>query len=136
MQSAKCNQKGHVAIICRSKSLQHEEEAKAADQEEEDHLFVATGFSNMNSSENWLIDSGCTDHMTHNKELFTELGKASSLKVRVGDGKYIAVRGKGIVAIQTCLGIKLIFSVLYIPEIDQNLLSVGQLIENGNKVLF
>lgn len=132
----KCNQMGHEAIICRNKNQQHDEEAKAADQEEEDHLFVATCFSSFESSEDWLIDSGCTNHMTHNKDLFRELSNASSSKVRVGNGKYIAVRGKGTIAISTYSGTKFISDVLYVPEIDQNLLSVGQLIEKGYIVLF
>jgi hypothetical protein len=74
--------------------------------------------------------------MTHNKELFKELSDASSSKVRVGNGNYIAVKGKGTIGISTYSGTKFISDVLYVPEIDQNLLSVGQLIERGYKVLF
>jgi hypothetical protein len=40
------------------------------------------------------------------------------------------------VAIKGNTGLKLIFDVLYVPEINQNLLSVGQLLEKGYKVLF
>ncbi|KAH9756360.1 hypothetical protein KPL71_016050 [Citrus sinensis] len=115
----KCNQMGHEAVICKNEN-QHGEEAKTAGQEEEDHLFVATCFSGIESSESWLIDSGCTNHMTHNKDLFRELSNANSSKVRVGNGTYIVF----------------ISDVLYVPEIDQNLLSVAQLIEKGNKVVF
>ena len=61
----KCNQMGHGVVICKSKNQQHGEEAQIADQEEEDQLFVATCFSGIESSESWLIDSGCTNHMTH-----------------------------------------------------------------------
>ena len=57
-------------------------------------------------------------------------------KVQIGNGQYIAVEGKGTVAISSCSGTKFIFDVLYVPEIDQNLLSVGQLIEKGYKVVF
>ncbi|KAH7557349.1 hypothetical protein JRO89_XS11G0129700 [Xanthoceras sorbifolium] len=133
---AKCNQMGHEAVICKNRKQQQGEEAKTADQEEEDHLFVATCFSGIESSESWLIDSSCTNHMTYNKDLFRELSKANSSKVRVGNGKYITVNEKGTVAISTCSGTKFISDVLYVPEIDQNLLSVGQLIEKGNKVVF
>ena len=131
----KCNQMGHEAVICKNEN-QHGEEAKTVGQEEEDHLFVATCFSGIESSESWLIDSGCTNHMTHNKDLFRELSNANSSKVRVGNGTYIAVKGKGTVAITTFSGTKFISDVLYVPEIDQNLLSVAQLIEKGNKVVF
>ena len=46
------------------------------------------------------------------------------------------MNGKGTVAISTNRGTKLIFDVLYVLEIDKNLLSVGQLVEKGYKVLF
>ena len=46
------------------------------------------------------------------------------------------MKGKGTIVIEGCTGLKLIPDVLYVPEINQNLLSVGQLLENGYKVLF
>jgi hypothetical protein len=46
------------------------------------------------------------------------------------------VKGKGTVAIEGHTGLKLISNVLYVSEINQNLLSVGQLLEKGYKVLF
>ena len=88
------------------------------------------------ASENWLIDSGYTNHMTHDKELFKELKSTESKKVGIGNGEYIAVKGKGTIAIASCSGTKLITDVLYVPDIVQNLLSVGQLIEKGFKVIF
>jgi len=50
-------------------------------------------------------------------------------KVRIGNGDLIVVEGKGIVAIERYAGTKLIHDVLYVLEIDQDLLSVGQLVE-------
>ena len=103
----KCNQMGHEAVICRSKDQQNKEEAKFADQEYEDHLFVANCITNDNSSESWIIDSGCTNHMTNAKDLFKELRRTNS-RVRIGNGEYLAVEGKGTVAILTCSGTKFI----------------------------
>ncbi|KAJ8635046.1 hypothetical protein MRB53_009313 [Persea americana] len=88
------------------------------------------------SKESWLIDSGCTSHMTYNQELFKELDKTAISKVKIGNGAYLAVKGKGTVAIEGHTGLKLISNVLYVPNINQNLLSVGQLLEKGYKVLF
>ena len=131
----KCNQMGHEAVICKNKIQQHGEEAQIADQEEEDQLFVATCISRNDSSESWLIDSGCINHMTHDRNIFKELKQTTS-KVRIGNGEYLAVEGKGTVAILTCSGTKFISDVLYVPGINQNLFSVGQLIEKGYKVVF
>ena len=57
-------------------------------------------------------------------------------KVKIANGEYIAVKGKGTVAIESFSGIKLIKDVLFIPKINQNLLSVGQPLERGFKVIF
>ena len=111
---SQCNQLRHEIVICKNKIQQHNEEAKATDQEEEDHLFVGTCFSSEVSNENWLIDSGCTNHVTYNKGLFKELNKTITTKVRVGNGAFIIVLGKGTVAIPTCLGTKLLHDVLYV----------------------
>ena len=110
--------------------------AQVADQEEEEHLFVATCFTTNCSTDKWLIDSGCTNHMTFDQELFRELDTSVISKVRIGNGEYIAVKGKGTVAIESCSGTKLIKDVLFVPDINQNLLSVGQLLERGFRVIF
>ncbi|XP_068466419.1 uncharacterized protein [Phaseolus vulgaris] len=131
----KCNQLGHETIICRNQSEQKDVDAQFAN-EEEDVLFVAIGFCSNISSASWLIDSGCTNHMTHDKELFKELRTTDIKRVRIGNGEHLAVKGKGTIAITSYKGIKIITNVLFVPEIDQNLLSVGQLLEKGYKVMF
>ena len=83
---SKCNQLGHEAVICKNKSQQQEADAQIVDGEEEDHLFVATCFSGIESSGSWLIDNGCTNHMTHDKALFKELRSTNTSKVRIGNG--------------------------------------------------
>ena len=74
--------------------------------------------------------------MTYDQELFRELDKTAISKVRIGNGAYLAVKGKGTVAIESHTCLKLISNVLYVPEINQNLLSVGQLLKKGYRVLF
>ena len=60
-------------MICKVKGQVKEVDTRVVDQEEEDQLFVVTCFSCNESSESWLIDSGCTNYMTYDKELFEEL---------------------------------------------------------------
>eukprot|EP00256_Glycine_max_P058002 XP_014625940.1 uncharacterized protein LOC106796844 [Glycine max] len=86
----KCNQIGHEAVICPNKN-HHDEGAQIANQDEEDQLFVATSFLSSESSESWLIDSGCTNHMTYDKTLFKDLKPTNVSKVRIGNGGYIPV---------------------------------------------
>lgn len=74
--------------------------------------------------------------MIHDKTLFKDLKPTKVSKVRIGNGNYIAAKGKSTILISTTSGIKTISDVLYVPDIDQNFLSVGQLIEKGFKVSF
>jgi len=111
----------HEAIICMSKNTQQEEEAKIVTQEEEeDHLFVVTCFASNGESESWLIDSGCTNHMNNDKELFKDLKPTNITKVRMGNGDYISVKGKGTVEITSYPGTKFISDVFFVPQIQQN----------------
>ena len=77
-------------------------------QEEEDYIFTATCYSMRSSSECWLIDSGCTNHMTYDKTLFKDLKPTNVSKVRIGNGGYISAKGKRTIAISTCSGTKII----------------------------
>jgi len=43
---------------------------------------------------------------------------------------------KGTILITSCEETTFIFDVLFIPQLDQDLLNVGQLIEKGFKVVF
>jgi len=132
----KCNQLGHEAVICKNKFQMREADAQIAKKDDEDQILIATCFSTKSSSECWLIDSGCTNHMTYDRTLFKDLQSTKIIKVRIENGDYISAKGKGTISITTNSGTKSISDVLYVPEIDQNLLSVGQLIEKGFKVTF
>ncbi|KAH9724151.1 hypothetical protein KPL70_007382 [Citrus sinensis] len=131
----KCGQLRHVERICTTQ--QQQREAKAIeDQPHEEQLFVVSCFATNSSTENWLINSGCTNYMTYDPELFRELDATTISKVRIGNRAHIAIKGKRTVAIEGHTGLKLIYNVLYVLKINQNLLSVTQLLEKGYKVLF
>lgn len=55
---------------------------------------------------------------------------------RIGNGGYIFTKVKGIIVISTSTGTKTISNVFYVPDINKNLLSVGELIEKEFKVFF
>jgi len=130
-----CNQKGYVEKVCKRKQ-QGAQIAQETDDEKEKHLFVATCFASDIASETWLIDSGCTHHMTHDKGMFVKLDKTHFSKVRIENGDYIEVKGIGDIVIDFGSGKRIISDILYVPKIDQNLLSVGQLLENDYVIVF
>ena len=73
----------------------------------------------------WLIDSGCTNHMTADLRLFKELDRNYMSKVRIANGDYMKVEEKGAIAVETMTDTKMLNNVLYVPQINQNLISVG-----------
>ncbi|CAI7927055.1 unnamed protein product [Closterium sp. NIES-54] len=83
-----------------------------------------------------LLDSGCSHHLMGTKEVFVDLQPSGDIKhVRGFDGALQDVQGRGIVALQGEAGRQvLIPNVLYIPGVRANLLSAGQLKENGVKL--
>lgn len=56
--------------------------------------------------------------MTYDQDLFREIDRTTISKVRIGNGEYIPVKGKGTVAIESLTGLKLISDVLFVPKID------------------
>ncbi|XP_060200187.1 uncharacterized protein LOC132628423 [Lycium barbarum] len=122
-------------VICKNKCPKYEADAQVANEEDEDHLFMATYFSTK-KSDFWMIDSGCTNHMTYDRNILKEFMSIKNKKVRIENGDYIPTKGKGTIAIKIGSGTKIISDVLYVPDINQNLLSVNQLVEKGFKLLF
>ena len=74
--------------------------------------------------------------MTYDQDLFKDLNTTYISKVRIGNRAYISIKGKGTIAIDGYPSLKLISDVLLVPKIEQNLLSVGQLMEKGYKLSF
>jgi len=134
-----CKQIGHISKVCKSKnksSKPSQAQLADADDVQEEQLFAVSCFSTNNLSDAWLIDSGCTHHLCNDAEMFRILDNTYKSKVKVGNGEFLKVKGKGSVAVLTNSGIKTIPDVLYIPDISQNLLSVGQMLEKNYSLHF
>jgi hypothetical protein len=54
----------------------------------------------------------------------------------MGNGVLVLAKGKGDISVKTELGTKIIRDVILVPDLQQNLLSVGQLVCNGYSVHF
>jgi hypothetical protein len=83
----------------------------------------------------WVIESGCTQHMTGNPRMFTSLDENVDRqdKITFGDNSKGKVQGLGKVAISYDLSIS---NVLLVAPLKFNLLSVGQLCDLGLQCLF
>ncbi|XP_031281900.1 uncharacterized protein LOC116140401 [Pistacia vera] len=118
-------------------ALQAQEQRRLLRQEDtSEGAMIANKKGKPISNEAWLIDSGCTNHTAEDLHKFINLDKLYSSRVKIGNGDSVEVKGIGDVAIQIQSGTKIIPNVLYVPEINQNLLSVGQMLEKGYSLHF
>jgi hypothetical protein len=81
-----------------------------------------------------VLDSGCTNHMTREKKMFTSFEKndTTSDSITFGDVSQGKVLGHCKIAITT----DSISKVLLVESLDYNLLSISQLYEMGYNCLF
>lgn len=92
------------------------------------------------TEEKWIIDTGCTKHMTNST---TSLGwwNPCSAEVMLPDGKIVKAKGRGqgrIVGVGMDgerIEVKL-KEVLYVPGLSRNVLSVNRITEEGYSVVF
>jgi hypothetical protein len=83
----------------------------------------------------WIINSGCTNHMTGEKKMFTPYvkNKDSQNTIIFGDENQGKVKGLGKIAITSEHSISNVFLV---ESLGYNLLSVSQLCHMGYNCLF
>ena len=85
----------------------------------------------------WLLNNGCNNHMTSNKDLLSCIDSSISSNITLGNDSLVKVQGKGTVPILTKQNEKKgINNVYHVPDLKHNLLSVGHLIDHRYKVLF
>ena len=80
----------------------------------------------------WYLDTGCSNHMTGNKDRLVDFNPNVTTSVRFADNSTILAEGIGKVMITRKNGeTTYIHSVLYVPSMKNNLLSLVQLREKG-----
>ncbi|XP_074351811.1 uncharacterized protein LOC141690959 [Apium graveolens] len=88
------------------------------------------------SSNVWYLDNGASNHMTRERSKFKELNENVKGQVCFGDGSTVNIEGKGSIIFKCKNGEDRIFhEVYYIPRLCNNILSLGQLSEEGNQVI-
>lgn len=87
-------------------------------------------------SQLWYLDNGASNHMTGDKAKFSKLDENITGEVKFGDGSTVCIKGKGSVSFRCKTGEERVFNdVFYIPSLCNNILSLGQMSEQGNKVI-
>ena len=139
-----CQEMGHYASNCplpkRSRPGKSTESVTENHKEEkvnEGHVNFALQLecSPNDTKETWIIDSGASNHFCNTVKMFIVKNDFTSI-VKVGDGRELKVRGIGIVELEVELEnhtkAKLtLHDVLYVPELNYNLISIGKLSDKG-----
>ncbi|KAB5531914.1 hypothetical protein DKX38_018584 [Salix brachista] len=84
----------------------------------------------------WYLDTGASNHMTGCMEKFAEIDTTITGSVKFGDGSTVKIQGRGSVLFEDFTGEhRILTNVYYIPMLKSNIISLGQLDENGCKVV-
>ena len=100
---------------------------------------ISTLIGNINHGSNdWLIDSGASKHMTRFKESFVILSKHESPhKAKLGDDYQYPIKGSGESSYKLDSGKYMTMKeVLFVPGLKNNLLSISSLDAKGMRVAF
>ena len=82
----------------------------------------------------WVMDSGCTFHITPDRDVLFDFKEIDGGKVLMGNNTFSEVKGMGKVKIINSEGATVILSdVRYMPTMSRNLISYGQLEKSGCK---
>ncbi|KAL3637080.1 hypothetical protein CASFOL_019379 [Castilleja foliolosa] len=83
--------------------------------------------------EAWYLDSGCSNHMTGDEEILTNITKSQGGKVRYGGCEIGQIIGRGTLDTP---GMVMLKNVLLVKGLSSNLISVSRLCDRGFSVKF
>ena len=137
---SKCKKRGHLPKACRSSSKPTTKPNSFSSYSQ--CMNSGTEASSGTGKPNHLIiDTGCTDHIVTQKELFENLQPCSIRNVKDPKGNLTPVEGVGDVPVK--LHLKdgkeeemILRNVLYVPTYEVHLLSVNRSIKFGHKFIF
>ena len=102
---------------------------------------LSADVANKQADTEWIIDSGATCHVCHDRSLFTELQNLKKpLDIILGDGRTLKATGCGtVILILESGSLKRkckLYNVLYVSELTYNLLSVSKAVDKGVSFTF
>ena len=84
-----------------------------------------------------ILDSGATGHMVHNRNWFHKIHRIPTEKVKCANkSEPIMTNYKGSIRFETNKSTITLEEVLYVPDLDVNLLSIRAAVRNGCKIVF
>ena len=162
MRCNHCGRLGHIRKYCRDLIKVEKERQKEKDEKKKTHkaapvsvhakssdsessgLIASHALSALSQNEKcaWIVDSGATCHMCHDKKSFTALYQIKEpIDVVLGDGHSLTATGRGKVVLEVTLPNGeskscTLHDVLYVPKLAYNLISVTKASQTGKVVKF
>lgn len=126
-----CGSATHLANACdqpktERKGDKNDKSAKAA---------FMMGFLGASNKNKWYVDSGATRHMSPHEDLIDNKEPHTD-KITAADGEEMAVRGTGDAKVSFNDGNVKVKKLMHVPGLAVNLLSVSQIVQSGNVVVF
>ncbi|KAK4409817.1 hypothetical protein Sango_0054700 [Sesamum angolense] len=130
-----CGGRGHFIKECKKPRKNEPKDTANVAEESSDEVYMLCDVNSAKSSLNmneWLLDSGCTFHMTPFKEILTNYKSDNSGSVSMANEKLCDVKGFGDVCLIFESGFKLTLkNVRHVPDLCHNLISCAALEEEG-----
>lgn len=143
----RCSQYGHLIADCPKRLLwsdestdSEEDEIKEPQSAKIQRLERAYPVNFKSNFQDWLMDSGASNHMSCDKSAFVSLNLGDFGNIQVANGQKVSAKGQG--TIKLLVGnkqndVELILSdVLFVPDLNANLLSVEKITNKGISVIF
>ncbi|RDX93140.1 hypothetical protein CR513_24641, partial [Mucuna pruriens] len=106
--------------------------AQEEDVSDSDQVLLMVTTSSKEDCSSWYLDTGCSNHMTGNRDWLVDFNPNVTTSVRFADNSTILAEGiRKVMITRKNREIAYMHDVLYIPSMKNNLLSLGQLLEKG-----
>ncbi|KAG8501651.1 hypothetical protein CXB51_004782 [Gossypium anomalum] len=144
-KTCNCKKKGHIKSECyklqnkikreaanqKGKQPENSGEADVVEDYSDGELLVAS-VNDSKVSEEWILDSGCTFHMSPNRDWFTTYETVSEGVVLMGNNASCKIAGVGTIKVKMFDGVvRTLSDVRYVPELKRNLISLSTLDSKG-----
>ena len=131
-----CGKVGHIKRECRS-FLKNQGQSSDKD----DNAFISEStLVSIKDDEQWILDSGASDHMCANYDWFRDYEKLENpTQVKIGNGSSMYAIGTGKILIWSYVkgnwNKNYLLNVLHVPELKYNLFSCGSALDKGLKMI-